>query len=615
MGKPNHQTKGHQQQSKGQNHQNQNQLQQLQDSQKTTDVLGNTREVLYGANTLLPNHSDQFFQGQSLHNMSGMQNNSTGQDVGRPIVQPVNAAQPSGPLYQACGGLNGPYGGQNGPYYTNQQINGQLTTDSSVPPWAANLCNQMSNIQIMLDGHSKRWQLIENNMTLQNERLVNMEKKLSEISNIKQELVMTNTKVYSVENELKTMKYTMTENSESINQYSNMYDNLTDNNRTTNQKLRDIEQRVSQVERKQTDTDENMHDTNEKLTDVRWRSMRENLLFFGIEECVPLPENGENCEGRIKHFIKNDMGIDKEILLDRVHRLGRFNKRNIRPRPIVAKFTFFKDRELVRMTAPQVLTGTDYGVSEQYPQEIESKRKPLYSVAKKAKADKNNTVKLIRDKLYINGELYIPKPGAETARRENEDRYGTPYRANTDNTRVQARTYSRGQNVTNRTWPNTYTRSAQNNVQTNYRANEPQIFTNNRFSALAMNTPPNEQTTRVSHAGKKKATSPLEDIATFKRQTHERIQGTSASQIDMDLTQEPSDSQNSPSLLIDLSANMVNRQTPPPIETMETMATIPSPMVSLSDHPSATDINLTSSGGDTQARESRANSACDSDTD
>ena len=78
------------------------------------------------------------------------------------------------------------------------------------------------------------------------------------------------------------------------------------------------------------------------------------------------------------------MGISKLIDFDRVHRLGRFRPGQSCPRPIVAKFTFYVDKEYVRQVAPKVLRGTGYSENEQFPQEIEMRRKVLYPVVKSA---------------------------------------------------------------------------------------------------------------------------------------------------------------------------------------------------------------------------------------
>lgn len=69
-----------------------------------------------------------------------------------------------------------------------------------------------------------------------------------------------------------------------------------------------------------------------------------------------------------------------EISFERVHRMGRWNEFNEHPRNIVAKFTYYKDREFIRTHAAQKLKGSNVWVNEQYPPEIEERRKKLYPV-------------------------------------------------------------------------------------------------------------------------------------------------------------------------------------------------------------------------------------------
>lgn len=46
---------------------------------------------------------------------------------------------------------------------------------------------------------------------------------------------------------------------------------------------------------------------------------------------------------------------------------------------------------------------------EQFPKIIEDRRKQLYPEMKRAKLNKENKVRLVRDKLYINQQEFIPK--------------------------------------------------------------------------------------------------------------------------------------------------------------------------------------------------------------
>ena len=79
-------------------------------------------------------------------------------------------------------------------------------------------------------------------------------------------------------------------------------------------------------------------------------------------------------------------------------------------RPIVAKFERYTDRETIRKESFELnREDNGYAVREQFPYEIEQRRKQLYPVMKHYKKNKNNKVVLVRDKLYINGKRYIPE--------------------------------------------------------------------------------------------------------------------------------------------------------------------------------------------------------------
>ena len=131
--------------------------------------------------------------------------------------------------------------------------------------------------------------------------------------------------------------------------------------------------------------------------------MRQNLIFIGI--CEPELTRGqyENVENTLKRFLLLEMQINIDAKFDRVHRLGRSSYHQPYPRTIIARFKSFKDREYVRAAAPKGLVGKRYGVREQSPPpEIEQKRKLLYPIAERACLNRMNTIRLVRDKLYVN---------------------------------------------------------------------------------------------------------------------------------------------------------------------------------------------------------------------
>ena len=139
-----------------------------------------------------------------------------------------------------------------------------------------------------------------------------------------------------------------------------------------------------------------------KMVDLQARSMRDNLLFFNIPE-----REQENTTEIIHELLESKMGIDdarSRIKIDRSHRIGKKRERNRKPRPIVVKFNYHQDREHVRLNAKK-FKGTNIGVSEQFPEEIESVRKTLYPEFKRAKAE-GKRARIVRDKLIIEGQVF-----------------------------------------------------------------------------------------------------------------------------------------------------------------------------------------------------------------
>ena len=59
---------------------------------------------------------------------------------------------------------------------------------------------------------------------------------------------------------------------------------------------------------------------------------------------------------------------DNEIEIERAHRLGR-KRDDGKPRPIVAKFLRYQDKEFIRKKA-YLLKGTKFGIAEQFPKRL-----------------------------------------------------------------------------------------------------------------------------------------------------------------------------------------------------------------------------------------------------
>jgi hypothetical protein len=68
-----------------------------------------------------------------------------------------------------------------------------------------------------------------------------------------------------------------------------------------------------------------------KVLDLQCRSMKNNLVFSGLSS-----NKFENCENKLKDFIRHELRIDHYIEFGNVHRFGKPGRNGARP--IVARF-------------------------------------------------------------------------------------------------------------------------------------------------------------------------------------------------------------------------------------------------------------------------------------
>lgn len=131
--------------------------------------------------------------------------------------------------------------------------------------------------------------------------------------------------------------------------------------------------------------------------------MRDNLIFSGIPEAAQ-----DNPEEAIKEFMHSALKLPmitvNTINFHRVHRIGQRRTDDKRPRPIVAKFEHYKHKELLKSKARE-LRGTNFGLNDQFPKEIQERRRKLIPIMKQHRKE-GKRANLNVDKLYINGQLY-----------------------------------------------------------------------------------------------------------------------------------------------------------------------------------------------------------------
>ncbi|CAB4045278.1 Hypothetical predicted protein, partial [Paramuricea clavata] len=120
---------------------------------------------------------------------------------------------------------------------------------------------------------------------------------------------------------------------------------------------------------------------NKSVIDLKARSMRDIKPFF-----YNLPESKDEDTTNLIHGLLEEKLDIKDarvnVKIDRSHRLGKPKSGTTRPRPIVAKFNYFQDREQIRRNARK-LKGTKLAIGEQFPEKIMKIRKELYPEFKK----------------------------------------------------------------------------------------------------------------------------------------------------------------------------------------------------------------------------------------
>ena len=142
-------------------------------------------------------------------------------------------------------------------------------------------------------------------------------------------------------------------------------------------------------------------DMQEELLQLQARSMRDNLVFYNIQE---LPN--ENTHQVLRNFLKNEMRISdqdqQDIYVDRVHRVGKKNQYHTRP--IVAKFSTTYAKQLILGHTRNLDQRKNFGVNDQLPRELEERKKRLLPKFKEAKRQQKNPRWSV-DKLVIGGQV------------------------------------------------------------------------------------------------------------------------------------------------------------------------------------------------------------------
>lgn len=267
-------------------------------------------------------------------------------------------------------------------------------------------------------------------------RLSSIESSVAKLSSIESELTHMRSDLSKLQLENANVSQRMSDVEKSCQGISNKFDDA----KASNSDLRkDITGLQIQIGENITKFEDSFSVLNNELQEIKTRSMQSNLVFYGLGEAAR--GTNDHTEEKLKDFLKNELALENpdiinDMVFDRVHRLGRpRDNQKSNPRPIVAKFERYKDRELIRIAGKDLNEKKNgFSIREQFPPEIEAKRKLLYPVMRSYLKDPRNRVALVRDKLYINGKLYNAPVASESGERTES----------IDAVKINQRKYARG---------------------------------------------------------------------------------------------------------------------------------------------------------------------------
>ena len=202
--------------------------------------------------------------------------------------------------------------------------------------------------------------------------------------------------------------------------------NLKDKTEKTRTKVDELEKSVEfrevDISDMQMDLKKVQHEAEELKMQLLYQehySRRENLMFLGIQENdAPIDaesetenNNVENTKEVIYNFLQKELGLENAVTrfeFQRIHRVGKRSGK--KPRPIIARFLRYSDREEVLLRAKTSLKGKDCGVFEDMPKELYQLRKAQMKKLQNAKHNGSTAFfsRKYPDKLFIDGN-YVPR--------------------------------------------------------------------------------------------------------------------------------------------------------------------------------------------------------------
>ena len=140
------------------------------------------------------------------------------------------------------------------------------------------------------------------------------------------------------------------------------------------QELQDCQNKNKLNEGRITRAEKEIRDLKSELFDLKARSMKNNLVFYNIQESTE-PEIPEKL---VKNFLQDEMKISAEevnnVKIENAHRMGQKGRGS---RPIVVRFGQISDKDKVLRHAKNLDKSKHFRVDHQLPPELRAKKQQL----------------------------------------------------------------------------------------------------------------------------------------------------------------------------------------------------------------------------------------------
>lgn len=228
-----------------------------------------------------------------------------------------------------------------------------------------------------------------------NSRLSGIEEKLNTLLAILPELETNKKRITLLEEENKALQTSLENSQAEIEDLKAIVNDVNFKQEAANTSSERIERELKELHRRH--------------VKLECRSRRGNMKFFGIKERENETDNDTKLAPR--EFMRTKLKIlpvdEENIHFDRVHRItsrrSQSNGRSLQPRPIIVRLTEFQDKFFIKSFIKKNLPrGTGFGISDDFPKEVDEVRKMLRKRQKKAAYF--NVEKLIIDGALNRGE-------------------------------------------------------------------------------------------------------------------------------------------------------------------------------------------------------------------